>query len=257
MESIILVLLVILGASLGSFFNVCIYRIPQKKSLVFPASHCPACSYPIPFWLNVPVLGYFISACKCRKCGSKINWHYPLVEFITPILFILLYLKFGLTFTFFRFSVFFALGIVIFFIDAFHQIIPDILSLPLIPLGVIFSFHPSSQVRTFGSVSAAIIGFAFFFLLSWTYWKLKGKMGLGGGDIKLIAGVGAFLGLAGLIFVIIVSSLVGLITIFAIRYDLKKQFSFGPFIVFSSFLYVLWGHYLIDWYLNLFIMFPV
>ncbi len=253
MHPIEIIIIIILGSAFGSFFNVCIYRLPAKKSIVFPASHCPECSVPIPIWLNIPIIGYLISKGKCKQCDSKIHWHYPLVEFITPVLFLLLYARLGISIPFFQYLILFSFGIVIFFIDAFHQIIPDSLSLPLIPIGLIFSLLPMSSISFRNSLLSAIAGFLLFFLLSWSYMKLKGQMGLGGGDIKLIAGIGAFLGIAGLIFVILVSSIIGIITIIIIRHDLKKHFSFGPFMVIASILYVLYGIRIIDLYISLFI----
>lgn len=253
MQLIEIIIIIVLGSAFGSFFNVCIYRLPAKKSIIFPASHCPGCSKAIPIWLNIPILGYIISRGKCKYCESKIHWHYPLVEFITPVLFLLLYSRFGLSIVFFQYLILFSFGIVIFFIDAFHQIIPDSLSLPLIPLGILFSLLPFSPVSFRNSLLSAIAGFLLFFLLSWSYVKLKGQMGLGGGDIKLIAGIGAFLGIAGLIFVILVSSLIGIITIILIRHDFKKHFSFGPFMIIASMLFVLYGIQIIDLYISLFI----
>lgn len=189
---------------------------------------------------------------KCKECNIKISWQYPLVEFITPLLFILLYLKFGFSFMFFQYIILFSVGIIIFFIDLYHQIIPDTLSLPLIPLGILLSLHPSAGVNVKDSLAGAITGFLLFYFLAWSYWRFRNKMGLGGGDIKLIAGLGAFIGLVGLIFVILISSVTALITILAIRYDINKQFSFGPFMIFAVVIYVLYGHNVIMWYLSLY-----
>ncbi len=247
-------LIIIFGSCLGSFFNVCIYRLPLKKSLVLPSSYCPGCSKPIPFWLNIPLIGFFLTLGKCRECGSKIHWHYPLVEFLTPLLLLLLYLRLDYSFSFiyFKYAVLLGFFVIIFFIDSFHQIIPDALSLPLIPLGLIASIHPQNDVGIYSSLIGAAGGFLLFYVIAWSYWKLTGKMGVGGGDIKLIAGIGAFIGIYGILFSILASSIIAVIVILLIRHDIKKVFPFGPFLIIGTLIYLFFGYRIINWYLSLF-----
>ncbi len=248
--------IIILGSSLGSFFNVCIYRLPRKESIVFPASYCPACSNPIPKWLNIPLIGYFLTLGKCRNCGTKIHWHYPLVEFLTALLFLLLFLRLDaqFSFLFFKYAILIGFFIIIFFIDSFHKIIPDILSLPLIPLGILSALHPFNDVSLFSSIVGGAAAFLLFYIISLAYWKLTGKIGLGGGDIKLIAGIGTFIGIAGILFSILVSSIIAVVVMLLIRYDLRKEFPFGPFLISGTLLYIFLGYVIIDWYLNLFLL---
>ena len=124
----------IFGAAIGSFLNVCIYRIPAETSIVKPSSRCPSCGHPIRFYDNIPILSFLILRARCRDCGAKISWRYPLIELITGLMALLLFGKFGLSLVFLTFFIFTAVLIVIAFIDLDHQIIPDILSLPGIPV---------------------------------------------------------------------------------------------------------------------------
>ncbi len=245
----------ILGSCLGSFFNVCIYRIPLKESIVFPASHCPECKKPIPFWLNIPYLGYILTLGKCRNCGSKIHWHYMLVEISTAVLFSLLYLRFygNFSFIFFKYAVLSGFFVIIFFIDLFHSIIPDKLSLPLIPLGLLASLHPASDISLTYSLLGGFIGFIFFYAIAFFYWKLTKREGMGGGDIKLIAGIGTFVGLTGVFFSILSSAVIALLVILISRHNLKKEFPFGPFLVIGTLFYIFFGNRIITWYLDLFL----
>jgi leader peptidase (prepilin peptidase)/N-methyltransferase len=246
--------IIIIGSSLGSFFNVCIYRIPLKKSIVFPASHCPDCSRPIPKRLNIPLIGFFLTLGKCRECGSKIHWHYPLVEFLTPLLLLLLFFRFDSQFSFlyFKYVLLISLFIIVFFIDSFFRIIPDVLSIPLIIAGLIASLHPSNDLTLFSSLIGGASGFFFFYLISFSYWKLTGKMGMGGGDIKLVTAIGTFIGIIGILFTILVSSILALIILLLIRHNLKKEFPFGPFLIGGTMIYLFWGNRIIDWYLSYF-----
>ena len=232
----------------GSFFNVCIVRLPQKQSLI-PPSHCPKCNYKITKLQNIPIFSYLFLRGKCKNCGSKIPLHYFLVEFITPVVFILLYLKFGLTLDFAKFIIFFSFGIIIFFIDYFHQLIPDKLSLPLILLGFIFAFIAKEYTLILG----AIFGFGFFYILGYLFKYFTKKDGIGGGDIKLITAIGAFFGLSGVIFTIIVSAIIALIFLLSIGYDKRKYFPFGPFLIFTSFLHTIVGSTILSLYWNLFL----
>ena len=173
----------IFGAAIGSFLNVCIFRIPAKKSIVKPLSQCPHCHHPIRIWDNIPILSFILLRAKCRDCGAKISWRYPLVEFITAVLALLLFMKFGLTLHFLVFFIFVAVLIVITFIDLDHQIIPDILSLPGIPvffLAAIFIV----KVPWHEALIGLLIGGGVLFLIAFVYELITKREGMGGGDIK-------------------------------------------------------------------------
>ncbi|MBW2596587.1 MAG: prepilin peptidase, partial [Deltaproteobacteria bacterium] len=134
MECLSPILSAILGAIVGSFLNVSIYRIPSGKSIVFPASHCPACEHPVKFYDNIPIISYIILRGKCRNCNERISPIYPAIELLTAVMSLLLFLKYGLSFEYLFSFVFTCALIVITFIDLKHQIIPDVITLPGIPL---------------------------------------------------------------------------------------------------------------------------
>ncbi|MBC8527541.1 MAG: prepilin peptidase [Candidatus Cloacimonetes bacterium] len=254
-EQIIIYLFIfILGAIFSSFFNVCIYRIPKKESIIFPASYCPNCGKKISPLHNVPILSYIFLKGRCKECGEHINWHYIFVEILTPILFIILFLRFGnsFSFTFGKYILFFSVGLIIFFIDLFHKIIPNILSIPLIPIGILLSFSSLNDVSFQSSLAGAIFGFVVFLLIGFFYKLITKRESLGGGDIKLIAAIGSFIGLYGIIFTIFISSFIAILVLFIVKHNRRKEFPFGPFLIIGSFVYVIIGKYLINWYLLMF-----
>ena len=246
--------LVILGAAFGSFFNVCIYRIPRKESIVFPGSHCPQCNKKIKPADNIPILSYLLLKGKCRDCGFKIPAQYLLVELLTPVLFILLYISTGssLNLVFFKHIIFISAGLIIFFIDFNQQIIPDVISLPLIVIGIAVSFFPAIDITWKSALSGAVFSFVVFLATAYVFKLFTGKESLGGGDIKLMTAIGSFIGIAGTIFTIFFSSGIALIILIVIGHDRRKEFPFGPFLIFGAFLYILAGRFLTEIYLNLF-----
>ncbi|MFA5499215.1 MAG: prepilin peptidase [Candidatus Cloacimonadia bacterium] len=248
-----LLVVFMLGSCFGSFFNVCIYRIPIKKSIVFPRSHCPVCSTPIPTWLNIPYFGWLLTLGKCHSCKAKIHWHYMLVEFTTGTLFSLLYLNFGPSLIFLKYVILVGFLIIIFFIDLFHKIIPDSLSLPLVPLGLIFAALKMTDVGLKGSLIGGGAGFLFFYGIALIYWLLTKKMGLGGGDIKLIAGIGVFLGIVGVFFTIFSSAALALIVALIRGRNVKSEVPYGPYLVAGTLVHIFFGYKIIYWYLDLFL----
>ncbi len=243
-----------LGAVIGSFLNVCIYRIPRSQSIVFPGSHCPNCGAPIAFYDNIPILSYLFLRGKCRHCHAPISPKYPLVEFSNTLLYVLLFYKFGWSYTTLAYVTFSSILIVISFIDLDHKIIPDRLSLPGIVVGFIASFFVK-EVDPLQSILGIFIGGGFLFLVAFVYEKVAHKEGMGGGDIKLIAMIGAFLGWQGMPFVILSSSLIGaligIIVIIVFKKDTKFAIPFGPFLSLGAILYLFMGPELVHWYLNL------
>lgn len=234
----------IFGAVVGSFLNVCILRIPAKESIVTPLSRCPHCHHPIRFFDNIPIISFAILRAKCRDCGEKISWRYPLVELVTGLLTLLLFIKFGLSLNFLVFFIFTAVLIVISFIDFDHQIIPDILSIPGIPiffLSAVFIVKISWHEALIG----LLIGGGMLFLIAFVYEMITKREGMGGGDIKLLAMIGAFLGWKSLIFVLLFSSftgaLIGLIVMAVKKKDTKYAVPFGPFLSIAAVVYIFWG----------------
>jgi leader peptidase (prepilin peptidase)/N-methyltransferase len=244
----------IFGAVVGSFLNVCICRLPKEESVVFPPSRCPSCGYGIPWYDNVPIVSYCLLRGRCRSCRVPISLQYPLVEAINGLLTLFLFMRFGLSFAFLVLFLFCSAMVVVTFIDLEHQIIPDVISLPGIVAGFVFSFF-IPQLGWKGSLIGILVGGGSLYLVATLYQLFTGKEGMGGGDIKLLAMMGAFFGWKAIPFIIFVSSLVGSVigvTVMLIqRKDSKLAIPFGPFLVFGSILYIFYGRQIVHWYLNI------
>jgi leader peptidase (prepilin peptidase) / N-methyltransferase len=234
----------VFGAAVGSFLNVCIFRLPLKTSIIKPASRCPHCLVPLHYYDNIPLISFIILRGKCRNCGGKISWRYPLVELLTALLSVMLFVQFGPTVQFLTYFVFFAVLIVITFIDLDHQIIPDILSLPGIPiffLASVFLIGLPWKDALFG----VLIGGGVLLAIALSYELITKREGMGGGDIKLLAMIGGFLGWKSLLFILLFSSLFGAIVGFTLiivkNQDMKYAVPFGPFLAVAVVVYVFWG----------------
>ena len=234
----------IFGAVVGSFLNVCIFRIPAKASIIKPLSQCPHCHHPIRFYDNIPIISFILLRGKCRDCGGKISWRYPLVELITALLALLLFLQFGLTLKFLAFFIFTAVLIVITFIDLDHQIIPDILTLPGIPIFLLLAIFVV-KVPWLEALIGLLIGGGMLFAIAFIYQIITKREGMGGGDIKLLAMIGAFLGWKSLIFILLFSSfsgaIVGIAAMIIKKQDMKYAVPFGPFLSAAAIAYLFWG----------------
>ncbi|MGB2696943.1 MAG: prepilin peptidase [Candidatus Zixiibacteriota bacterium] len=256
MSVIIIFTILILGLAVGSFLNVCIYRIPEGKSIFFPGSHCPQCSKKIRFYDNIPVLSFILLRGKCRFCGSRISIQYPLVELLTAFLFIAAYLWQGLSLGFVSTLVLGSLLIIVFFIDIKHRIIPDVITLPGIVIGLGFALI-SPQIKILDSFLGLLIGGGVLYLLAILGELLFKKESMGGGDIKLAAMLGAFLGWQKLFLIFFLSAFLGsIIGILAIQLSSKvkehRTIPFGPFLALASFAALFWGERIIKAYLDFF-----
>lgn len=244
----------VFGAVIGSFLNVCIYRLPKGGSVVYPPSHCPACDYKIPFYDNIPLVSYLLLGGKCRSCRAHISLQYPLVELVTALLTLFLFMRFGFSLSFAVLFLFCAAMVVITFIDLEHQIIPDVISLPGIVLGLVFAFF-IPQLGWQNSLLGILAGGGSLYLVATLYHLFTGKEGMGGGDIKLLAMMGAFFGWKAIPFIIFVSSLVGSvigITVMLVqKKDAKLAIPFGPFLALGAILYIFYGRQVIHWYLHI------
>ena len=241
----------IFGLCIGSFLNVCIYRIPAKKSMAFPGSACPNCHTAIKFYDNIPLLSYISLGGKCRQCQSPISLRYPLIECLTGALALGLYLKFGLSIETVVYFIFICTLIVITFIDIDHRIIPDLITIP----GIFVFFTAAFAIASLSwidSLLGILIGGGSLFVVAVLYHLLTHKEGMGGGDIKLLAMIGALVGWKGVFFTIFVSSavgtLVGLSIMIATRQNLKLAVPFGPFLSIGAATYIFIGPRLIAWY---------
>lgn len=246
------VLVAVFGAAIGSFLNVCISRLPEGASLVFPASHCPLCEHPIHYYDNIPVISYLILRGRCRHCGEKIRIRYLVVEALTAVLALSLFRKFGLSPAFVLSFLFTCCLIVITFIDLDLQIIPDVITLPGIPFFSLAAFF--FMGLSFLDVALGILlGGGVLYAVAFGYERLTKREGMGGGDIKLLAMLGAFLGAKSLIFILLASSLtgalVGIVLILAKGKDMKYAVPFGPFLSLGAVAYIFFGDYVIWWFL--------
>ena len=243
----------IFGALIGSFLNVCIYRIPEGKSIVSPPSHCPSCGEGVRWYDNIPILSYLILRGKCRFCANRISVQYPLVELLTALAALFFFLKFQLSIVFAILFIFTAALIVISFIDLEHRIIPDVISLPGIIVGFVAAlFLP--EVGWMSSLIGILVGGGSLLLVAWVYQLLTRKEGMGGGDIKLLAMMGAFLGWRAIPFIIFASSLIGSVIGISVmliqKKDSKFALPFGPFLAIGALIYIFFGSRIISWYLN-------
>lgn len=239
------------GACVGSFLNVCIHRIPSGQSVISPASHCPECGNAIPFYLNLPIISFFILRGRCRYCGQAISPRYPLVEFLTATLALALVYKFGLSVPFVFWFAFSAALVTITFIDIDHQIIPDCISLPGI-LVCSLSFLILPELNFKNAMAGLICGGGIPWALAAAYQFIRGHQGLGGGDIKLLAMIGAATGPSGVLFTLFFSSITGTIVGLASTVGKKEKgqlkIAFGPFLSIAALLYLFFGQQIIQWY---------
>ncbi len=244
----------IFGMCIGSFLNVCIYRLPASKSITNPPrSICPNCNSHIRFYDNIPVLSYIWLKGRCRNCDAPISFRYPLVEVMSGIVAVAMLFKFGLSLESLVYFVFISSLLVITFIDLDHKIIPDVISLPGIPIGLVASFAlPTITLKA--SALGLLIGGGSLWFVAWAYNLIAHRDGMGGGDIKLLAMIGTIIGWKGVIFTIFASSVIGScvgITMMLIKgKNMKFAIPFGPFLSIGAIAYVFFGAQFIAWYLN-------
>ena len=238
------IIISLLGAVVGSFLNVCIRRIPAGESLVFPASHCPKCNHSIRFYDNIPIISFLLLRGRCRNCRESISLQYPLVELLTAIMALLLFWKFGLTLKFLFSFLFACILIIITFIDLEHQIIPDVLTLPGIPVFFLAAVL-AMGVSPLEAVLGVLIGGGILYAIAFGYELITKREGMGGGDIKLLAMLGAFFGWKSLFFILLVSSFLGAIVGISVMLikgkDMKYAVPFGPFLSLAALACIFWG----------------
>ena len=243
----------ILGSVVGSFLNVCIFRIPAGESVVAPRSHCPSCGSSIKWFQNIPLLSYLLLCGKCAQCKASISIRYPMVEIMTGGLFMIVLHSFGLQWATLVYWLLVSTLVVITFIDLDHQIIPDVISLPGIVIGFLCSFA-IPWVSWSDSLLGILLGGGSLWLVAVLYEFLTKKEGMGGGDIKLLAMLGAFLGWKAILPIIFISSLIGSLVgvplMLLKKADSKLAIPFGPFLALGAVIYLFWGPKLIAWYLS-------
>ncbi len=241
-----LIFLIIIGGLWGSFANVCIVRLPEDKDVVSGRSNCPKCKKQINWHDNIPIISYFILNGKCRKCKKPISFQYVVVELLSIISFVTIYLIYGFSFTTLL-LILLSLGfIIIFFIDLKHFIIPDVITFPLMALGFIKSFIPNLD-PLFPYYVLSLIGGIFGYGIIWGiiffYKQVKKKEGMGLGDAKLLAVIGFWFGLDAVPFIIFLSSTIALISVAPDLIKKSKKMStqipFGPYIIAANLIFLL------------------
>ena len=247
---------VLFGLCLGSFANVCIYRIPLNKSIVHPASSCPHCGVKIRFFDNIPVFSYLLLMGRCRQCQASISMRYPLVEILMAFLSLALFIRFGFQLQYLQFMVFAGTLVILSFIDFDHKILPDVLTLPGIAVGWLVSFLPGG-ISWADSLIGLVAGGGSLYLVATVYERITGREGLGGGDIKLLAMIGAWMGWQSLPLIVLMSSLsgavIGSVFILSGGKGARTQIPFGPFLSLGALSYLFFGRQISLWYFGLFV----
>ena len=230
------VLLFGLGLVVGSFLNVCIYRLPRGESLAWPASHCTTCNRTLRWYENVPVFSWAVLRGRCRTCRSRISTRYPIVELTTGALFLAGYFAFGLTPLLAARLLFACAMVVLFAIDLEHQILPNEITLPGIVIGFLFSLALPPGWRS--SLIGLLVGGLFPFLIAEAYLRIRGREGMGMGDFKMLAMVGAFLGWPLVWVTLILACILGVVigggALLISRRGMATRIPFGTFIAVAA-----------------------
>ena len=280
---IVICLALVLGLLVGSFLNVVIYRVPEglnrnwkiqakqvldipleqgegeRFNILMPPSHCPSCKTAIKPWQNIPILSYVLLKGQCKHCHIAISLRYPLVELLTGLVFAICAWKFGATWTALAAMVFSAYLIAMIFIDADTQLLPDQLTLPLMWGGIVFHLaayllHADWGITTLvDSLLGAIVGYLSLWSIFQLFKLVTGKEGMGYGDFKLLAALGAWLGIGVLPIIIIMSALVGLIFALIMKVAKNQPMPFGPYLAISGWLVLIFNQPIaqfIQWWLS-------
>ena len=274
-QSVIPLLAFLFGLVIGSFLNVCILRIPADKSIVLPASSCTKCGKAIAAYDNIPVLSWLILGGKCRNCKTKISPMYPAVELLTGLLFVACYFSFGVTIDAFKWATFSALLVVLTITDLRERILPDVVNLFGVVAGLLFSFFtkptdgtalwlakrlfdfpPPRPVLSFAdAVLGALVGSGLLWSVAEGYFRLRGREGMGLGDVKMMAAVGVFLGLKRTLMTVLAGSLlgsvIGIILIAISKKDRNYELPFGTFLGAGALLVLFFGTPALQWYQSL------
>jgi leader peptidase (prepilin peptidase) / N-methyltransferase len=263
------------GLVIGSFLNVCILRIPEGKSIVRPPSACPKCGAAIRPYDNIPVVSWLLLAGKCRACKTRISWMYPAVEALTGALFLGCWLAFGLTPAALKWAAFSAIMVILVFTDLRERVLPDMVNYTGLGIGLAISLFtppadgtalwlsnklfpfppPTPAVSVMDALLGAALGSSLLWIVSEAYFRLRGREGMGLGDVKMMLMAGAFLGVKRTLLTIFVGSvlgsLLGLAIILAKRKGSDYELPFGSFLGTAAILVVFFGTPLMTWYQSL------
>jgi leader peptidase (prepilin peptidase)/N-methyltransferase len=246
-ETALAVCAAVFGLALGSVLNVCIIRLPAGGSIIRPGSRCPKCERALRWYENIPIVSFLAQRGRCRTCGAPISWQYPVVELATGLLWIGSFLHFDAPWRALSAAVFGTLLLGIALTDARHYIIPDLFSLGGLGIGLALSLSPAPP-EPVDAVLGAVLGFGLMYLVAVVgEWAFK-KPALGGGDIKMMAMVGAFLGPLSTVLTVFVGSAVGAVIFGPIGLKTGKLVPFGVFLALGAAVVLLWGDAMIQWY---------
>lgn len=242
------------GALIGSFLNVCIYRLPRHESIAWPGSHCPSCSHPIAWYDNIPLVSYLILLGRCRHCHTRIPLRYPVIEVLNALGYVGLLWFFGPSWPAVAYGLLYSALLVVAGTDLSHKIIPNAVTFP----GIVVGLVSAATILPLGLVNGLIgllVGGGILWLLAWASPYLFGKEGMGGGDIKLLAMIGAFLGWKPALMTIMLGSFLGSfvgIALIAARVIKREDYiPFGPFLVCGAVVALFFGESILDWYQGL------
>jgi leader peptidase (prepilin peptidase)/N-methyltransferase len=245
----------VLGTLIGSYLNVVVYRLPRGLSTVKPRSSCPRCGKLIAWFDNIPILSYLILRGRCRNCSSSIHWRYPLVEATCGLLFLACYLRFGLTLDLLPAALLCSMLLALALIDAEHFLLPNRITYPGIVLGMLCSLL-ATWTNPLWSTIGAVVGAGLLLLLILIWHLVRNEQGMGYGDVKMLAMLGAFLGLYGMAVTLFIASLagslIGLGLILSARGTMRAKLPFGVFLSIGGVVALLTGQWMVDYYLGFF-----
>lgn len=233
----------VIGSIVGSFYNVCIYRLPNDLDVVSKSSFCTSCKYKIPFYLNIPIISYILNFGKCKNCKNKISISYLIVEVLTASLFVYAYMLYGISFNSLAFIIFYSGLLIIFFTDLKYYLILDKITIPLSIVGLVFTFFNFNpfDVDILSSLLGGAVGYLVIYIIRFLFFKIRKVEGMGLGDAKLFLMIGIWLGIKSIYLILASSALVGAVVGSLIIYFYKKdkdfQIPYGCFIVIASALY--------------------
>jgi leader peptidase (prepilin peptidase)/N-methyltransferase len=241
-----------LGAIIGSFLNVCVHRLPRQQSVAWPPSACPNCGHMLAWYENIPVLSYLVLRARCRKCRASISARYPIIEALTALMFLVGMWYYGPSLLLAQRLLFGCVLIVLFAIDLEHHLLPNVITLPAIAIGFIFSFF--TEPGWVASLIGIGLGGGLLFAVAEAYYRIRKEEGLGMGDVKMLAMIGAFLGwkltIVALMMASFTGSLVGIGVLASGRGGMKFALPFGTFLALGAAIAATVGQGLLEWYMG-------
>ncbi len=251
MSTYTLLIVFVYGTIFGSFLNVCIHRLPREESIAWPASHCPHCQASIAWYHNLPLISYLWLRGRCRHCQNPIAWRYPFIELVNGLGYLGIVWWFGWSWETAVYFLLFSALLAISAIDISHFIIPDVITLPGIAIGIILS-ATILPVGLWNSLLGVLVGGGLLWIMAVASPLLFGKEGMGGGDIKLLAMIGAFLGWKPTLLTVLVGAFIGSIVgigLIASKVMQREQYlPFGPFLALGAIVALFFYHDLFNWY---------